>query len=638
MIYWQPGLTEQYKYLYLLSRDYPNKQSVYTEIINLKAILNLPKGTEHFISDIHGEYDAFLHIMNNCSGVIAEKIDILFKEILTDHERADLCTLIYYPEEKLKLIKKGALTHDCYSRTLSQLIAVAKLVSSKYTRSKVRKALPKEFGYIIDELMHTQFDNDSNRTEYHKKILETIINLNNADEFIIALSNLIKRLAVDYLHIVGDIYDRGASPHQVMDVLCGHHSIDIQWGNHDILWMGAASGGKVCIAAVLRNNLRYGNLELFERGYGISLRSLTLFAERYYPHKEILQSLISAITVILLKLEGGIIKKHPEYAMESRLLLDKIDFEKNQIDIEGVPYKINAEDFPTVEKSDVYNLTHEEYSIMDELAAAFNGSERLKRHIDFLYSHGSIYKCHNENLLFHGCITLNKDGSLAVFKDDNGKNISGKALLDYADKKARQAYFKRTEESVDYMYYLWCGKNSPLCGKDIKTFERHYIDDKKTWQEAKNPYFDYYNEEPVILNLLKEFGLDTEYSHIINGHMPVRARDGENPVKAGGRLIIIDGGFCKSYQPTTGIAGYTLIINSHCLKLKSHSPFESKQKVITENSDIESASNIFETYKSSVKVKDTDIGKTILEKINDLTNLLEIYAGNDFNETEGQLS
>lgn len=619
--------SQQIKYLRLLSESYPTIQEVCTEIINLQAILNLPKGTEHFMSDLHGEYEAFYHILNNCSGVIREKMNRVLGERLSRAECSELCTLIYYPEEKLEYLKQeGKTDYKWYEETLYLLIELAKHLSSKYTRSKVRKALPKEYGYIIDELLHAQPDEDNNQFVYHKKIIETIITIENGDEFIIALVSLIKRLAVDYLHIVGDIFDRGSRADSIMDLLIQYHSVDFQWGNHDILWMGATAGSCACIARVVRNCLSYGNMEILENGYGISLRSLALFSERvYHDCPDSTSACLKAISIIMFKLEGQIIKRHSEYEMDSHLLLDKIDYDNRSILIDGSCYKLNDIFFPTIDPKAPYELTRAEQLVMDELRQAFYESERLHRHIEFLYSKGSMYQCFNGNLLFHGCIPMNPDGSFQKITL-NGHVYSGRAYMEYADKLARRAYFeKENEEYLDFMWYLWCGEKSPVSGRNVRTFERMFIDDTSVWEEEKNAYYSLYQEESICIQILKEFGLEDEFSHIINGHTPVRVGKGESPVKANGKLIVIDGGFCKAYQKTTGIAGYTLIYNSHGMRIKSHQPFESIEQVLNKNKDIESSSDIFETENHRVMVKDTDNGKVIFEKIEDLKLLLTAY-------------
>lgn len=625
---------DQEKYLSLLSEKYPTIQSVCREIINLNAILNLPKGTEHFMSDLHGEYEAFYHILNNCSGVIREKVDMIFGDILSDAEREQICTLIYYPREKLELIKKEILNlKEWYREILSELIKIAKLLSSKYTRSKVRKAMPEEFAYIIDELLHVQKDEDDNQVAYHRKILETIIELNNADEFIVALAALIKRLAVDHLHIVGDIFDRGDCADQILDLLMKYHSLDIEWGNHDILWMGAAAGSQACIANVVRNNLKYNNTEILENSYGISLRRLTLFAEKIYPGVEPMEAALKAISVMMFKLEGQVIARHPEYEMEGRRLLHKIDWEHHTIELEadagqtGV-FALTEKEFPTVQKNhteDIYQLCAEEAEIMEELRMAFVNSRRLNEHIRFLYEKGSMYKTFNGNLLYHGCIPLDKEGNFEGICID-GRMYKGRAYLEYAEKASRRAYYAgRKQNDLDFMWFLWCGRKSPLCGRNIKSFERCYIAEESVWQEQSDPYYQFYKTEKTCNMILREFGLYSPMSHIINGHTPVRTGEGEQPVRAKGRLIVIDGGFCRSYHKTTGLAGYTLIYNSHGMRIKAHQPFESVYAALRENKDIESECELIETENERVLVKHTDRGRKILEDIEGLKKLLDAY-------------
>ncbi|MCI8315410.1 MAG: fructose-1,6-bisphosphatase [Lachnospiraceae bacterium] len=617
---------EKLKYLKLLATKYPSIPSVCREIINLKAILNLPKGTEHFMSDIHGEYEAFYHIMNNAAGVIKEKVDMIFVERMTPKERQEICTLVYYPVEKLKLLKRQhLLTPQWYKINLKNLTELAKFLSSKYTRSKVRKALPSEFSYIIDELLHAQQDEDNNQYVYHEKILDTIIDIDSADAFIEALSRLIKRLAVDHLHIVGDIYDRGPNADKIMDLLISHHSVDIEWGNHDILWMGAACGNEACIANVLRNNLKYNNIEILENTYAISLRSLTLFAEQTYPDMPPMEAALKAISVILFKLEGQIILRHPEYDMADRLLLDKIDKVRSIVKIGAQEYQLKDSYFPTLNETDAYTLSIEEQHVIEDLRAAFMNSHMLRKHVRFLYENGSTYLCYNGNLLFHGCIPMTEDGEFTNMNLE-GKEYKGKEYMDYAAKVARRAFFGNFNQSdIDFMWYLWCGKNSPLAGRTMKTFERTFVIDENTYTEPKNPYYRYYQQEKYCIKILHEFGLDNSISHIINGHTPIKVSKGESPLKANNRLIVIDGGFCRAYQKTTGIAGYTLIYNSHGMRLKAHQPFESIAKVLSENKDIESTSNFFETEAERVMVKDTDNGKEIKETIYDLELLLTAY-------------
>ncbi len=616
---------EKLKYLRLLSEKYPSIPSVCREIINLKAILNLPKGTEHFMSDLHGEYEAFSHILNNAAGVIKEKVDMIFVTRLSPRERQEICTLVYYPVEKLQRLKEQhVVTPYWYKITLKNLIELAKLLSSKYTRSKVRKALPEEFSYIIDELLHAQPDEDNNQYIYHEKIIDTIIDIGSADAFIEALARLIKRLAVDHLHIVGDIFDRGSSADHIIELLMQYHSLDIEWGNHDILWMGAACGSEACIANVLRNNIKYNNIEILENAYAISLRSLTLFAEKTYPMLPPMKAALKAISVILFKLEGQIIMRHPEYEMVDRLLLDKMDLEKGSVRIGDKEYALNDIYFPTLQEGDRYLLTKEEEQVMKDLKSAFCNSQVLRTHVEFLYEKGSIYRCYNGNLLFHGCIPLDENGDFDGMKIGD-RVYRGREYMDYAQRTARLAYFEPNESRLDFMWYLWCGKKSPLSGRNIKTFERTFIKDKAAWEEEKNPYYRFYQQEEVCARILHAFGLHSPMSHIINGHTPIKVADGESPVKANNRLVVIDGGFCKAYQKTTGIAGYTLIYNSHGMRLKAHQPFESIEKVLEENKDIESTSNFFEMEPERVMIKDTDNGKKILETIRDLELLLAAY-------------
>lgn len=618
---------DRIKFLRLLSEKYRSRQQVCTEIINLQAILNLPKGTEHFMSDLHGEYEAFSHILNNSAGVIREKVDMLFEETLTPRERSSLCTLIYYPEEKLeKINEEGRNTEEWYRFVLQNLIDLAKMLSSKYTRSKVRKAMPSEYSYILDELLHAQADEDNNQFVYHQKIIDTLLKLGEGDDFIIALSSLIKRLAVDHLHIVGDIFDRGERPDAILNMLMQHHSLDIEWGNHDILWMGAACGSQACIAAVVRNCLSYNNISVLEQGYGISLRPLVLFAEKMYDETDPNKAAKKAISIILFKLEGQIIRRNPDYGMQERLLLDKVNFDDATIEIDGVVHELKEKRFPTINRMDPYALDPAEREIMDELEKLFRESEQLQRHVTFLYNHGSMYSKFNGNLLFHGCVPLDEDGNLKALHF-GGRIYQGKSYMDYADSIARRAYFSddRTQKELDFMWYLWCGSNSPLSGRVVKTFERTFLSDESTWKEPKNPYYRYQDSEPVCRMLLREFGLYSENSHIINGHTPIHVMEGENPLKANGRLIVIDGGFCKAYQKTTGIAGYTLIFNSHGMRLKSHQPFSGMEAALSENLDIDSQSQQVATLDKRLMVADTDTGEMLKEQIADLEDLLTAY-------------
>lgn len=637
--------SDQMKILSLLSREYPTIQSVTSEIVNLSAICSLPKGTEHFMSDLHGEAEAFNHILNNCSGVIREKVENLFSDSMSLEERDMLCTLIYYPSEKLdELHLDGSDTDEWYSFTLYRLIDLARSVASKYTRSKVRKALPHDFQYIIDELLHTSGE-EHNKQDYYRKIISTVIDIGQQDSFIKALCGLIKRMAVDCLHVVGDIYDRGEHADKIMDMLMSHHNVDIQWGNHDIVWMGAAAGSRACIAAVLNSAIQYNTLSLIENTYGISLRDLIGYAQetysgctwfmprnpddKYYIKSNLdnLSKAHKAIAIIMFKLEGQIIMRHPEYRMENRLLLDKIDHVNKTIKINGITYPLNDCHFPTLDKNDPYKLSYEEEQLMDSLRISFRNSVPLQRHIKFLYSAGSLYKIHNKNLMFHGCIPMSENGGFEEVTLYNGSHVSGRAYMDSCDRIARHAYYNPDQNSLDFMYYLWCGKKSPLFGREkMTTFERYFVSDKETWKEVKNPYYRHIENFESVCSILYEFGLDSSCSHIVNGHVPVRAGDGESPIKADGRYILIDGGFCKAYHTTTGIAGYTLIYSSRGLRLVSHGPFDGKKAAIKENKDILATEDvIFEMMQNRMMVSDTDSGKQLLERIKDLKSLLTAY-------------
>lgn len=617
----------QKKYLQLLSNKYQSVQATCSEIINLQAIMSLPKGTEHFISNLHGEYEAFYHILNNCSGVIKEKVGLLFKQSLKKSERQELCTLIYYPDEKLKLLKKEhKVNREWYLVTLNRLIELTSLLSSKYTRSKVRKALPKQFGYIIDELLHSKDSKDNNIKAYHGNILETIIAIDNGDAFIKELVELIKRLAVDHLHIVGDIFDRGARADSIIDLLIDYHSLDIQWGNHDILWMGAASGNKACVATVIYNNLRYNNHAILENGYGISLRRLISFANDLYgKYDNVIDPVIKIIAVIMFKLEGNLIKRNPEFVMNERLLLDKINLESGTITIDDHQYLLKDKILLTIDVNNPYQLTREEQEIIDELTNSFMNSIRLKKHIDFLCTKGSVYKTYNNNLIYHGCMPLTKDGNFKAVKI-LGRLVQGKVYFDFIDEIVRKVINEQVSyKYIDVMYFLWCNILSPFSGRICKTFERLFIEDSSVHLESTNYYYQYYNNEKECNMILHEFGLYASRSHIINGHLPIRAKDGENPLKANGKLIMIDGGFCKAYHEKTGIAGYTLIYNSHGLRIKAHSSFDSQEKVFNENKDIISESKIIETTNERLMVRDSDDGKQIKELVDDLMNLLILY-------------
>ena len=643
---------EELRYLKMLSRQYPTVRAAGTEIINLQAILNLPKGCEHFISDVHGEHEAFLHILNSCSGVVRERLDVLFKTSVPRAELDELATLIYYPEEKLEELKpRIADLDEWYRITLHRLIEVCRLVSERYSRSKVRKALPDDYAYIIEELLYTH-SAEIDKREYFENIISTIIEIGQAPDFIAAVCRLIKWAAVDHLHLVGDIFDRGPRADIIMDSLLRYHSVDIQWGNHDILWMGAASGSRTLVATVLANSIHYNNLEVVETGYGISLRPLSVFANEVYKDCDVSRFAVKlaeesgeapsekdkllsarmhkAITVILFKLEGQKLLRHPEYGIADRLLLDKIDYESKTVTIDGVRYPLEDTDFPTVDPAKPYELTAEESAVIDQLTASFRRSEKLQKHVRFLYSKGSLYKIYNGNLLFHGCIPLTPEGELLSFSL-GGEERRGKAFLDYADTAARQAYYYKPGSlerklGMDFLWFLWAGRNSPIFGRDrMTTFERRLIADESAWAEPKNAYYTLYQDPAICDNILREFGLEGPHCHIINGHVPVKARKGESPIKGGGKLIVIDGGFCKAYQPTSGIAGYTLIYDSHSYRIVAHQPFAGREKAIRENFDISSSTDIFERMETRQRIRETDIGREIRSRIDDLRALLDAF-------------
>ena len=618
---------ENRKILELLAREFPNRRAAFAEIINLQAIMNLPKGTEHFLSDLHGEYEAFKHIVNNCSGVVKEKVEFLFSDRMSPAEQAEFCTLVYYPVEELERMKQqyGEIPRFRYKQLLEQLIELTVYTSSKYTRSKVRKAMPQEFAFIIDELMHAQKDEDNNRALYHSKILDSIMDTKSADDFIVALCTLAKRLTMDRLHILGDIFDRGEHADLIMDLLISYENeLDIQWGNHDILWMGAAAGNPASIFVCINNNVKYGNYEVLENGYGISMRNLVLFAEKTYLQDDGMDPLKKAISTLIFKLEGQLIKRHPEYEMADRNLFSRIDWDNYTVEIDGTVYPLRTRDFPTVDRNNPLKLSAEEKVVVKDLIHAFTHSVRLRQHVDFLYSHGSMYKCVNGNLLYHGCIPLDEDGTFerVSFWEEP---VQGRAFLDKVDLEVRKAWSAPDQDSVDFLWYLWCGSKSPLFGKVIKTFERTYLEDKDTWKEPRNPYYVFNREKRTAKMILHEFGLYSERSHIINGHTPVNVKKGESPIRADGKLYVIDGGFCKAYQKATGIAGYTLIFNSHGMKLKTHQPFTSLKKALEENVDIHSDTEIVEEEEERIMVADTDDGIIIRERIKDLKALLKAY-------------
>lgn len=617
---------QKYKYLYLLSEKYPNRQSVVTELIRLKAILNLARPTEHFMSDLHGEYESFFHILNNCSGVIKEKVDYLFSEEMSTSQKAEFCTLIYYPKEKILNLKKQKLiTTQWYSQNLIYLLRLSRLMSYKYPQSELKNLLPKGYETIILELLTARPNDDTFQEVYFNTILNTLININSGTDFIIAFTKFIKKLAVAHLHIVGDIYDRGQRPDSIIDMLRQHHSVDIQWGNHDILWMGAMCGNEACIATVVRNCLSYNNTAVLEKGYAISLRSLSSLASKLYPNKTLLIAMQRTISIILFKLEGQLIKRNPDFQMDSRLLLDKIDYTSKHIKINNISYPIKSPSFPTINPQNPYELSLEEAEVLSDIKSAFLDSVRLRKHIDFLYQKGSVYKAYNNNLLYHGCIPLNDDGSFMRIHLNN-KYYSGKNYLDFVDKTIRQAYLGLYEQkNIDLMYYFWCGRYSPFSGREFKTFERMFIEDTDTWIEPSDAYYKYCNDEKICDMILEEFSLKTKRGHIINGHVPVKVKEGESPVKANGKLIIIDGGFCKAYHKKTGIAGYTLISNSRGLRLLEHQSCANIKESLKANQDIESVSCTLELQNYHSSTADTDLGEEIQCQINDIYHLMLAY-------------
>lgn len=617
---------QKYKYLYLLSEKYPNRQSVVTELIRLKAILNLARPTEHFMSDLHGEYESFFHILNNCSGVIKEKVDYLFSEEMSTSQKAEFCTLIYYPKEKILNLKKQKLiTTQWYSQNLIYLLRLSRLMSYKYPQSELKNLLPKGYETIILELLTARPHDDPFQEVYFNTILNTLININSGTDFIIAFTKFIKKLAVAHLHIVGDIYDRGQRPDSIIDMLRQHHSVDIQWGNHDILWMGAMCGNEACIATVVRNCLSYNNTAVLEKGYAISLRSLSSLASKLYPNKTLLIAMQRTISIILFKLEGQLIKRNPDFQMDSRLLLDKIDYTSKHIKINNISYPIKSPSFPTINPQNPYELSLEEAEVLSDIKSAFLDSVRLRKHIDFLYQKGSVYKAYNNNLLYHGCIPLNDDSSFMRIHLNN-KYYSGKNYLDFVDKTIRQAYLGLYEQkNIDLMYYFWCGRYSPFSGREFKTFERMFIEDTDTWIEPSDAYYKYCNDEKICDMILEEFSLKTKRGHIINGHVPVKVKEGESPVKANGKLIIIDGGFCKAYHKKTGIAGYTLISNSRGLRLLEHQSCANIKESLKANQDIESVSCTLELQNYHSSTADTDLGEEIQCQINDIYHLMLAY-------------
>ncbi len=642
------------RYLERLSDLYPTIAAASTEIINLQSILNLPKGTEHFLTDVHGEYEAFSHVLKNGSGSVRRKIDDVFGNTMSIRDKRSLATLIYYPKQRMDMIKKKETNmEDWYRVHLYLLIEVSKRAASKYTRSKVRKALPKDFAYVIEELI-TEKAEVSDKESYYNEIISTIIRIGRAEDFIVAISELIQRLVVDHLHIVGDIYDRGPGPHIIMEKLLSYHSLDIQWGNHDVLWMGAAAGQRACIANVIRICARYGNLDILEEGYGINLLPLATFALKVYmddpctcfklkvqerPDSEEMQMNLrihKAVSIIQFKLEGQIIARRRSFCLDDRALLHRIDHENGTITLEGKEYRLLDTNFPTVDPDDPYALTEEEEEIMERLEKAFVNCEKLRRHMRFLLAKGSLYKVYNDNLLYHGCVPLDEDGSLKE-TEIYGRKCRGRALYDTLDAYVRKGFFaldkKEREDGKDIMWYIWLHPDSPLFGKNrMATFERYFIAEKETHIEKKNPYYSYIENEKAIDNIMREFGLDPAYGHIVNGHVPVKRKDGENPIKCGGKVMVIDGGFSRAYQKETGIAGYTLIYNSYGLLLVAHEPFESTEAAIMKENDIHSELTVVQRVRDRILVGDTDNGRELKEQIRDLEQLLSAYRNGEIIE------
>ena len=639
---------EHLRYLRLLSQKYQTVAAAASEIIRIEALLRLPKGTEHFMSDLHGEHEAFVHILNSASGVIREKIDTVLGNGVPAEERAELATLIYYPNQKLPELKaRQKDLHAWYRMTLLRLIDLCRFVSSKHTRDHVRRCLPQNCGYILDELLHAHFE-DHDKDQYYGEIIESIIRYDRADAYIIRFCEVIKRLAVDRLHIVGDLFDRGPRPDRILDSLMAHHQVDIQWGNHDVVWMGAAAGSPLCIMTVLKTTLAYNNLDTLEGGYGISLRRLERFAQhtyadsdvsRWLPHADqrtaagdltAAARMHKAVTVMMLKLEAQVIARNPDFDLQGRDFLNHIDFAAGTVDYFGTTYPLLDCDFPTVDPANPAALTADEEKIAAELVRSFAESERLQRHVQFLYAHGAFYKMCNGNLLYHGAVPMTEDGAFAAIRFE-GTARSGKQLFDYCDRRARQGYSAPAGSPArlagqDFLWYLWCGAKSPLFGRSaMTTFERLYIADPAAQVEIKDPYYRHIADPHTAEHILREFGLSGEGSHIVNGHVPVRAIEGESPIKGGGRLIIIDGGFCRAYHRRTGIAGYTLVYNSRGLILRTHQPFESVEKAIHEDEDIASKSEYIYTAPQRILVRDTDEGGRKQALIRDLTALVEAY-------------
>ena len=657
-------IRDNLKYLTLLSRDYPSQAAAASEIISTQALLKLPKGTEHFMSDLHGENEAFVHILNSASGVIREKVDLVLGETIPEQTRAELATLIYYPNEKLPQLKNRCTSEEkldqWYTDTLLRLIDICRLVSSKHTRDHVRQCLPASCGYILDELLHAHFE-DHDKDLYYGQIVGSIIENGRADRFIVRLCELIKHLAVDKLHIVGDLFDRGPRPDIILDLLMRHHNVDIQWGNHDVVWMGAAAGSPICICTVLKTTLAYHNHGMLEDCYGINLRHLQRMAEQFYgeddlsiwmPHTDAARGpytkgmlhrcavMHKAISILMFKLECQVIDRNPDFQMQGRDFLRRIDWAHHTVRIGEQDYPLRDTAFPTVDPADPAALNDDEKLVLRKLVQSFRQSEKLQQHVEFLYAKGSVYHIENGNLLYHGVVPMTAKGSFAVERFE-GRRYSGRALMDYCDARARRGYYApegsaERQNGQDFLWYLWCGRLSPLFGRSaMTTFERLYVADPATHEEIKDPYYTWYNDEAACRRILAEFGLPGT-SHIVNGHVPVREKNGESPIKGGGRLVVIDGGFCRAYHEKTGIAGYTLVYSSRSMSLRTHQPFESAEKAVSENLDIISQKNILETENHRILVEDTDEGEVLRERVHDLKQLVTAYQLGWIKETRSE--
>ena len=652
---------EHLRYLRLLSQKYQTVAAAASEIIRIEALLRLPKGTEHFMSDLHGENEAFVHILNSASGVIREKIDTVLGTGVPAEERAELATLVYYPNQKLPELKaRQRDLHAWYRMTLLRLIDLCRFVSSKHTRDHVRRCLPQNCGYILDELLHAHFE-DHDKDQYYGEIIESIIRYDRADAYIIRFCEVIKRLAVDRLHIVGDLFDRGPRPDRILDSLMAHHQVDIQWGNHEVVWMGAAAGSPICICTVLKTTLAYHNHAMLEDCYGINLRHLQRMAEQFYgnddltiwmPHTDLERGpytpgmlhrcavMHKAVTILMLKMECKVIDRNPDFKMQGRDYLRCIDWEKKTVRIGDKEYPLRDTSFPTVDPKDPAALNDDERLVLHKLVESFRQSQKLQEHVEFLYAKGSVYHIENGNLLYHGVVPMTQKGTFAVERFE-GHTYSGRALMDYCDERARRGYFAPEGSAArrsgqDFLWYLWCGKLSPLFGRSaMTTFERLYVEDKSTHTEKKDPYYTWYNEEAVCRRILAEFGLPGT-SHIVNGHVPVQEKNGESPLKGGGRLVVIDGGFCRAYHEKTGIAGYTLVYSSRTMSLRTHQPFVSAEKAVNENIDIISQKNILETENHRILVEETDEGENLRERVHDLKQLVRAYQLGWIKETRSE--